>query len=64
MLEGRCCAQCGESKPSSEFSWRGPDHKRLTSRCHACRRANHKENPLRKLGELQALNITIGRLFA
>lgn len=47
MLEGRCCTQCGESKPSSEFSWRGPDHKRLTSRCHACRRANHKENPLR-----------------
>ena len=47
MLEGRVCNQCGEWKPRTEFSWKGPDHKRLTSRCGACRRANHKENPRR-----------------
>lgn len=45
--DGRACVQCKERKPTAEFSWKGPSHKRLTSRCHACRRANYKENPER-----------------
>ena len=45
--EGRSCTQCKEFKATSEFSWKGPDHKRLTARCHACRRANYKESPER-----------------
>lgn len=45
QIDGRTCTQCKEEKAASEFSWKGPDHKRLTSRCHSCRRANYKENP-------------------
>ena len=44
-IEGRSCTQCGEWKSADNFSWRGEGHKRLTSRCHACRRANLKESP-------------------
>lgn len=47
MSDGRSCTQCKEEKPRTEFSWKGTDHKRLTSRCHSCRRANYKENPER-----------------
>ena len=44
----RVCVQCGKLKDETEFSWklRG---KKLTARCHGCRRENYHENPRRAL---------------
>lgn len=48
-MKGRICTQCKQYKPISEFSWRrDKPFKRLTSRCHECRRKNYKENPERQ----------------
>lgn len=44
-IDKRVCNQCLVEQPASQFSWKGEGHKRLTSRCHSCRRKNYKENP-------------------
>jgi hypothetical protein len=47
-MSGRVCSQCLTEKDASHFTWRADqNYRRLTSRCHECRKANYKENPHR-----------------